>query len=312
VIMACDMPNSGFNDTLLVALFNALSQNPSRHLGSLGILMHAPNTPKGKLSWQIATGFGCPQYIYAYADPSIYPTFLGYCTGAGNLAYQGTDWGLADQEVDLLLTNPKPGRETFLPIHPLLGELILTTEQSLSCDGVTVYGATFAEQSLVQLDNALQSIDSQNLMFIMESDTGYLVTASISNQTTTANGTRILARAAPNPDIASIAAGTPSSDWAVYQTSYQIGSTIKWTLVTAVPTRGFLASLRQASGASIGWSLGVIFVLVILTGLGYYFSVGRPMRQLLEDGTDEEHESFITEVQLVSELKNKKKKVPKV
>lgn len=229
--LQCNMPSTGYVPERMVRLFEALSTSGTRQLGSMGIIRFANNTQNGKWSWQLAADYGCPRYIYAFADPQIYPAFWGYCANISSngsvlvdtttLAYNGTDWGLKPIEKDLLLASP--GRELFLPITPLLGYLTLTIERSYGCVNptsvnATTYAAVFAEQKLSQLDDALQAMVTQtdgnktgDIVFIVERITGNLVAASIDGQTqkpdpnNSWSALRVKASEAPDATIASIA-----------------------------------------------------------------------------------------------------------
>ena len=303
LLQACSMPASGYSPEHLVRLFNALS-SPDRPIGSLGILQRAPTVSSGKVSWQVAAGYGCPDYMYARAEPAAYPNFTGTCAYplngslfAGPPAYTGLDWGLKPDE-DALLKRA-PGAYMFLPVFPLLGYYTLTYEATVGCDNTTSYAAVFAEQSLANLDRALESLagTASLIVLIVERATGNLVSASVSNQTqdvtlpdaiervhmTNASDERVRTVArimGGRVDNVTDAAGVAwtADDYWVTAVPYDRG--VDWVLVAAFPQATFVETLNRASGLSIGLSMGVIVLVLAVSPLAAYFCVARPLGTL--------------------------------
>lgn len=303
LISGCSMPNTGYDPERLVKLFNSLSTDPTRELSSIGIIRYDSGTPDGKISWELASGFGCPEYIYGFDDPASYPAYLGYCTFTNStvdwarVAYNGTDWGLKAQERYLLISNTTIGTVIHLPIFALLDQLTLTVEQSVGCLG-GVYGAVFAEQSLSQTDEALATMTTSSILpgavaFIVELSSGYLVSSSIPNQTqipdptSPGNALRVLANSTPSPDIQTIYSsyltGAQPADWWVLGENY-ISEDLQWVLVVGLPATGFVQAIRGISGLAIGVGLGIIVVMLVLAVLFTVFCVARPLKQMVELG----------------------------
>lgn len=155
MITTRSMPFSNYSPGTLIRMFDAFDGESGYTFGSFGIIMaydtFVPPASPGvftvrKVSWQVAKGFGCPDFIYAYSDASINPTFLGYCAqnlNASVPAYQGTDWGLSTEDLSLLSS----GGETFLDVFQLLGQFTLTFKTAYQMIGKP-YAITFAELNL--------------------------------------------------------------------------------------------------------------------------------------------------------------------
>lgn len=192
-LAACAMPSDDYAPYALVRLFNAITASGDVVLGSLGIMRPHPTEPQGKLSWQIAAGYGCPGYIYATGELRAYPNVTGHCvpTEDSNLnltralsapaVYRGTDWGLKPDELRLLRGETN---RTFMPIGSIIDYQTLTYHQSYWCNGAP-YAIVFAEQSLGQLENTLQRIihnadaPHYEAVFVVERATGLYVAASV-------------------------------------------------------------------------------------------------------------------------------------
>jgi len=342
LVTSCSMPISDYSPQPLVRLFNALS-SPSRPIGSLGIIQVAPNSSNnGKVSWQVASGYGCQDYMYAYADPANYPTFTGYCYFASNATpvdttpdYVGTDWGLKKEERELLVA-PRTKAEVFLPVFPLLGYFTLTYERTVSCQGQSApYAAVFAEQSIAQLDTALRSLtisndpDNDRIAFILERSTGALVSASEANltQRLVQDGNnnlqveRVFFQNATDERIKEIARSMEpyasnlenlysAQSWNqgrlwVTAVPYQNEAGLNWVLVVAVPQGSFLQTLANASAFSIGLSVGMILIGLLLTFLGVHFLISRPLNRLqkhVREGMGEATKSDLDDSSPIVEL----------
>ena len=294
-VRKCQMTD-GYSPERMIELFNFLSHDPTRQLGSLGFIMKAPNSSNGKVSWQIALGFGCPDYIYAYAEPGSYPLFLGHCAYRNvtidwnNTAYNGTDWGLKPEESELLTSSPL--QTIHLPIFALIDRLMLTIEHSITCDNLTIYGAVFAEQSLTQLDNALIEVtkDDSTIAFIYERESGYLISSSVPSLTQKiVNGSilRVKTSEASNGEITkiydSIKMGTSETDdWWIVSTNLIEGD-IDWVLVSAIPVKGYIQTLRNISGMAAGIAVAIIIVVLGLSVFITLKFVSQPLRTFTQN-----------------------------
>jgi hypothetical protein len=211
-IKTCTLPihQGTYAPDLLIGLLTASKIESSGPLQGLGIItVDRPNNdtlinPSDKISWEVAQGFGCPEYIYAYTDASI-PSdqFVGYCAWSNGSvsitnppAYAGQDYGLTPEE-QLLLRGSQPS--IFLPIFDLLGKFSLTYEQAVHCttDASKPYVVTFAQKNLEQLDRFMSSlgVGQTGVAYIVEAATGLIVTASVEGQTAVgANNSSAFAR----------------------------------------------------------------------------------------------------------------------
>jgi hypothetical protein len=342
LLQSCSMPASGYSPEHLVRLFNALS-SPERPLGSLGIIQRASGTANGKVSWQVAAGYGCPDYMYARAEPASYPNFTGTCAYplngslfAGPPAYTGVDWGLKPAEA-ALLQQQAPGSFVFLPVFPLLGYYTLTYEAAVEdCDAATAngtYAAVFAEQSLAKLDRALESLagspDSATnttiIVLIVERATGFLVSASVPNQTqhvvaptqidrvhfANASDERVRAVAQTmggRTDNVTDPAGTSWTEGDYWVTAVPYGRGVDWVLIAAFPQATFLQALYSASSLSIGLSMGVIVIVAAVSPLLAYFCVARPLgaiaRYVDTARTSDDYERVENESYFVGEIEH--------
>jgi hypothetical protein len=343
-IDTCSMPRSGFNPERLIRLITALSTDDTRQLSSVGIIMQAPNTTNGKSSWQVAKGYGCPVYMYAYAEPASYPNFTGYCVSDdANVpftpttvppTYQGVDWGLTSEEYNLVVL--KQGAQIYKPIFALIDYLTLSTEVAVLCQNSS-YGAVFAEQKLSQLSDALNFVTNatktpgdENVLFIMERSSGQLVAASVPAQTqrpdpnSAFGALRVTATAASDARIRAIAQATrtcgstvTTDDWWIVTSQYQTGNVsaqvgLDWCIVSAVPYHSFTKALRDISGMALGTGFAIIFVMVLAGAVGSYWYVTRRIKFYTgkrvggDDDTDQEPLLEFAEVaQIRHALKNR-------
>lgn len=332
LLQECAMPASDYNPGHLVRLFNALS-SAERPLGSLGIIQRAPGDGRGKVSWQVAAGYGCAAYMYARAEPASYPNFTGTCVYPlngtlypGPPSYTGTDWGLKPEE-DALLARP-PGAATVLPIFPLIGYYTLTYEQTVGCNGSTSYAAVFAEQSLAKLDRSIEALAGNDttaassiLVLLVERPTGNLVSASVPNQTqrvksptdigrvhmTQASDERVRAIAQAmggrTDNITTGVVWTETDDWI---TAVPYTSGVDWVIVAAFPQASFLQTLRRASAFSIGLSMGIVALTLVLSLTASYFCMARPLgiiaRMATAQTLGQEYERVENESFMVGEI----------
>jgi hypothetical protein len=117
--------------TLLLDYYVGYRQDlPTYHIIAFVFLGGGVGRPAAKYSWQIAEYYTCPQWGYFYSDVSIHPQFHGYCANTttidySTLVYNGTDWGLKEEEKMLLNGTLK---DVFLPIATIVGVPTLTYE----------------------------------------------------------------------------------------------------------------------------------------------------------------------------------------
>ena len=270
------------NPTNLLRAYAAFNEQSAHRFSSFGFLMRAnASRPNGaKVSWQIASGFGCPSYMYAFSDNNINPSFYGYCGVSNgsvdfvNRVYTGSDWGLKPQEELLLIgTNIT---HTFLPIFDLLGAFTLTFEQRI-VDEANQPIVTFAELDLTRLSNHIsKNIDLLNgnvLAYIYESETRALVAYNTPNATlfNPINGTRYTIDTIPD-----ITLYQAESSWLVTKTQVsRVG--LNWTVVVAVPPNDIYGNMNQSIVIASCVSLGVLIILVGLLWISIHFCVKRQL-----------------------------------
>ena len=299
---------------------------------SLGTMQRAPATGK-KWSWQIAVGFGCADYIYAYIDGSIAPEFHGYCAtldkgergyvlNTAKLAYNGTDWGFKTDETDML---DGKFNETMLPINSLLGVFTCTYERLVYCSAADQtrkrhhtaskpFAVVFAERSLRELDVALAALrnNDEGVSFIVERQSGALVASSVANQTQNAKGERVGAINATDATIAKamkqVVAAKSSTleadfngDLLVSVESFKPVRGVDWLLVVAVPTNLLVGAVRSATQKSVAIFVSILIVSIVAAAGTTYYCVTRPLRRVREAYTRKEiqprgSESYISEV----------------
>lgn len=208
------MPASNYDPSQLARMFTAYDTQSSFTFSSFGMLISSVgrvvnNTnPNGKLSWQIAKGFGCADYIYAFSDASLNPVFIGYCAFQNGtvdyqtLTYSGFDWGLKPEEAQILAGTLS---YTFLPIFNLLGEFTLTHEIGYPqvtpvINGIPMprYAVTFAEMNLQTFSsyvtNDVTVLNGKGYAYVVETNTGAMIASSIANSVIDVNGTRLFAQ----------------------------------------------------------------------------------------------------------------------
>ena len=298
------MPTTGYDPSELIRMFRAYDDASPYTFTSIGLLRNADNRT-GKLSWQLALGFGCSEYIYAYSDPAIHPVFLGNCAYKNGTvewnrtAYSGFDWGLKPQEQVLLQAGP--GAHTFLPIFNLLSQFTLTYETVVAYPGGGVNGSApttsvvaFAEMDLrlfsTYVANNVTVLGGAGHVYIFETSTtgGPLVASTLGN---VANGTRIMASdpttAPAIRDTYAYAAANPSSvdasvgRWRVSTSRYQDAG-LDWTVVVVVPDWNVYSTLYYLTGLSVGISILIIAVSIAISVFGIHRIV-RSASQYLKD-----------------------------
>lgn len=311
-LATCSAPPVNHTGEVLLRALTALPDPPGSASAwlSLGLMQRASAALEpsanvtAKWSWQMALGFGCPEYIYAYIDAQTAPAFLGYCARltASNalelstaLAYNGTDWGFTPLEREMLFDGKY--NESFVPVKALLGTLEFSYRRLVRCNGKP-YALVFASRSIAHLDAALaaQRADNDGLAFVIERVTGLLVAASVANQThVPGTETRVAARNASDPRIRAAAAylqsdgfgyaraeRTPEIDDELYVTAslYAPVRGIDWLLVVAVDSNKITGPFANAEAAR-ATVIAVFVLLVVATALGTCFCVTLPVRRML-------------------------------
>jgi hypothetical protein len=260
------MPTANFTPTLLIRMFDAYDGESGFNFGSFGFLTSS-GVGNQKFSWQIAKGFGCPEYIYAYSDASINPRFLGNCAYPNGtvdwatLAYNGVDWGLKPEEQALVAQRGS----TFLPIFNLLGQFTLTFETS----ELTWPYVSFAELSLTTFTNYVATNTSQILggktrISVYETQTNLLV-ASNFGPVVDGNGTRI-----PVTKL-------DSSTYIVkYATRKETG--LDWTVSVGVQKSVIYGNMYYNVMVAGVCSMVVIIVCITCLLLGAWYCIMRPLQ----------------------------------
>lgn len=287
--------DSGYDPKLLLRSFAAFQEKSGYKFGSFGFLMRANSSrPLGsKVSWQIANGFGCPTYMYAYSDNSINPKFYGYCGKSdgtvdfSNPAYVGSDWGLKPQE-EGLLDGAIPSEGIFLPIFDLLGAFTLTYELGYPSDRIPAYAVTFAELDLTTLSNYISSqinlLNGKAVAYIYESSSGFMVASNVPSTLFTVNGTRYTTSNNPSAPIRLTSQGRTSSGW-LSVTTPRTENGLNWTVVVAIEESEIYGNLNTSILAASLISLAVLIVLTILMAFGIHMCVTRQLYQRKE-GTE--------------------------
>lgn len=280
------VPNSNYDPTHLLRSFVAFNELSGYKFGSFGFLMRAnpPRPPLGnnaKVSWQIASGFGCPTYMYAFSDNSINPAFYGYCGQANGTvdfsrrAYTGADWGLKPLEQQLL-DGTMVG--AFLPVFDLLGAFTLTYEMIYDS-----YAVTFAELDLNTLSNHISSqvdlFNNRSVSYIYETTTGALIACNIPNTLFDGNNTRYTINNVPNNAIRETA---PTSNFRNTNSWFIVSTTrtepgLNWTIVVAVRDSYIYGNMNNSIIIASCASLGVLLFLVIVLWISIYCCVNRPL-----------------------------------
>lgn len=283
--------DSGFNPAYLLRSFAAFQEKSGYSFGSFGFLMRANSSlPEGsKVSWQIANGFGCPKYMYAYSDNSINPKFYGYCglsngtVDFSNRAYTGNDWGLKPQEIGLL-DGTIPSKGIFLPIFDLLGAFTLTYELAYPSDRNPAYAVTFAELDLTTLSNHISNqtnlLNNKAIAYIYESSSGFMIASNIPSTLFAANGTRYTVSNNPSIPIKMTYQGKESGWLSIITERSENG--LNWTIVVAVEESEIYGNLNASILAASLISLAVLIVLTVLLCVGIHMCVTKQLYQKKE------------------------------
>lgn len=272
--------NTLHDPTHLLRAYAAFNEQSIHRFSSFGFLMHAnaSRPAEAKVSWQIASGFGCPTYMYAFSDNSINPAFYGYCGVAdgsvdfSTRTYTGSDWGLKPQEQGLLAF----GEPLFLPIFDLFGAFTLTFEQRIF-DETNQPVATFAELDLTRLSNHISTnidlLNGKALAYIYESATGALIAYNAVNATLfdPVNGTRYTLQTVPNQTLRQA-----ESSWLVTKTQATRNG-LNWTVAVAVPPEEVYGNMNRNIIIASCASLGVLIFLVLVLWISIHCCVKRQL-----------------------------------
>jgi uncharacterized membrane protein len=281
--------NSNHDPTALLRAFAAFNQFSGYQLSSMGFLQHAtpPRPASAKVSWQIARGFGCPSYMYAYSDDLINPQFVGYCGEANGFvnytnppAYVGADWGLKPQEIALL--NGSAGSTgLFLPVFDLLGAFTLTYETVYPPprSGLVPWAVTFAELDLTMLCDYIHThirlLDGKAFAFIYETQSGAMIASTINGTLFASNRTRYTVYNNPNEWIRQTADGAEPG-WLVTLTQ-RTEPGLNWTVIVAASESNVKGNIQTGIVVGSVACLCVLIALVLLTWLGMSCCVVRQL-----------------------------------
>lgn len=311
-----------YNPSVLLRQMITMDELPQQGMVTLGFAMRHPTTGS-KTVYEISRGFlpQCPDFAYGYMDLSTNFRYYAKCLSATQqidmaqlanqpVVYNGSDTGFSALEVKLL---DGEANSTFLPIRPLLGVFTLvwdTPKPSTTSPG-NAYCFSFATKSLQGLDQYLQQnvkigeTGSSGLVYVVESDTFNLVSASSSAVTTYippppgswGSGERIDARQSTN----SMVAGSASELQRLLQqavTDDQIvegrhGNNYVWAqrmrqpgtdlfVVAVVPVDDYTRDLKENEKHAVMVMAIVAVVCVVVTSLLWYFSLSRRLAKMAE------------------------------
>lgn len=278
-----------YDPSMLLQSFAALNELSGYRLGSMGFLMRAApapsRPPNAKVSWQVANGFGCPTYMYAFSDNTINPQFLGYCglaSGTVNQtvpAYVGTDWGLKPLEV-ALLDGTLGTTGTFLPIFDLLGSFTLTYESAYK-DALTGQSAvSFGEVDLTRLSDHITSqvslLNGRGIAFIYETASGAMIASTVNGTIFDANHTRYTIFNVTNQSMQDTADGQDNA-WLITLTR-RTEPGLNWTVVVAARDSDIKGNINDAIVIASVAGLCVLLALVLITWIGIHCCVTRQLR----------------------------------
>ena len=278
--------SGGYNPRPLLHLFTSFDQESAYHFGSMGFLKRAAlgagRLLNAKVSWQIAKDFRCPSpdYMYAFSDNAINPSFLGYCS-AENLttipAYTGSDWGLKPAEVGLLdgtLYPTAPG--AFLPVFDLFGAFTLTYEWRWVANNAL----TFAELDLSLLSAHIATnvdlLGGKGIAFIYESANGALIASTVNTSIFDTEHNRYTVENVTDQRIRDTADGQEPG-WLITLTR-RTEPGLNWTVVVAARDSTIKGNIRDGVTIASVASLGVLVALVLLTWVIIHVCVIRQLK----------------------------------
>jgi hypothetical protein len=278
---------SGFDPAQLMRMFDAYDGESGFSFGSFGMLMRHP-AGAGKLSWQIAKGFGCSPYMYAYSDAAIHPQFHGHCIDANGTVdwavrtYSGLDWGLKPQE-SALLAGSMPA--VFLPIFQLLGQFTLTYEHAIPSAGVVGFAELDLRTFSDYIAHNVSIFSGKGYAYVTESATGAMIASTIPNSVVYANGTRIVASTsavdAIRETVDAAATSTSIGRWLVTQTRHTEPG-LDWMLYVVVLDADVYGDLYYSVIVAGVISMIIVLVAVAATFVGTFAWMTRPLRAVLD------------------------------
>lgn len=244
---------------LLAEMYDAYDGESGYSFGSFGYMQF---NGTAKTSWQIASGFGCPDYMYAYSDPVIWPTFVGYCVNRSGIYldnvtdYVGTDWGLKPQEKLLFAGSIN---QTFLPITTLIGMPTLTFEIYDN----SMQAVLFAEMNLTTFSNDVSSYQgSVAFIYVCETASQLMIASSVPNTVLFPNGTRQMLPPLDRSNFVIWSQRILSPDWTIYTglTWNQVYGNLQYTTMIA----GVVGMSIVLGGAALLFVLYYCFVTRVL------------------------------------------------
>lgn len=288
----------GYDPGALFHIFKAFDRESGYRFGSMGFLKRAApgpgRLPNAKISWQIAKDFRCPlpDYMYAFSDNTINPSFLGYCSLGGEPvnfttapAYTGSDWGLKPNEVGLLDGTLGPNwTGAFLPIFDLFGAFTLTYEAAWPENAAV----TFAELDLSLFSNhiatSVKLLGGKGIAFIYESGSGAMIASTINVTIFDHEHNRYTIENVTDQRIRDTADGQ-DTEWLITLTR-RIEPGLNWTIVVAARDSDIKGNIRDGVIIASLASLGVLVGIIILSWVGIYFCVARQVYALRESRSD--------------------------
>ena len=247
-----------------------------------------------KVSFEVTDGSivnpRCPNYLYGFTTQNL--DYQSYCISSSGTVdysyspYSGPDYGLAQEELDLL-----EGRSQadFLPVFNIVGRQSLTYEVSWRCDAsqTRAYGIGFAQTNLLLLSEYLKLLALDGIIFIAERSTGLLVACNIDGQTVniTTNSwggqdqVRIGAVNATDPGVREVANAVGSlasssgiyvsSNYAIITLPYEYepsGTSLDWIIVVATKRAGLVETTKKTSSradVAIPIVAGLVIILCV-------------------------------------------------
>lgn len=327
-LQECDIPTTGdYWPEALIQNFNAHTMLGGTmlqrfDLESLGIIKRTSQSAhvKTEYTWEIAQHPNCSSgglaYAYVYCDETTDHKLIGWCGKrdgniTGPLVLETDAPRLSPVEEGIFDGVAGTSSGAFLPIefswvNP--GTFTLIFEMPYRCGGNAsseVYATTYAEKSLAQIDEILRvsAADERGaIYYIVETQTNYLVAASVPGQTVTTeeNGSRerVMFFDATNAVIRESAwylkskAGshglkyysmpnsyrhkTADRDLVIYTQPYRSDAAsangIEWLVVMVIPAEVVYGKINSLAGTAftvfgIGSLLGVIVSLFMMRAL---------------------------------------------
>lgn len=283
---------SGFDPRSMLRMFDAYDGESGFSFGSFGMLMKSDNG--GKLSWQIAKGFGCDPYMYAYSDSEIHPQFFGYCISANGTVdwsvkkYSGFDWGLKPQE-SALLAGAMPS--IFLPVFDLLNQTTLTYEIALPASSMVAFAELDLRTFSDYIARNVSIYNGKGYAYVTESATGAMIASTQAGSVVYPNGTRIIANASPVDAIRETFNSTGDSvgRWIVTKSRHTEPG-LDWVLHVVILDSDVFGNLYYSVMVAALISMSIVLVVIGATFVGTYFWLTRPLREVLAKlQTEESH-----------------------